>query len=243
MISIVTPVMAVHPVIEKLTLAQVASVQKSTVNPWELIFVIHGRLNKTILEVPKWNYDLTAKLESAANVKIKTFDRNVGIAKAFNVGFSMADGDIFCSMHNDVELLHGWDVKLEKAARAGMLAFPMVEESEACRVRGARPMFSDQVPSCCWMISRENWFDIGGMDERFEDIHWEDTDFFRRAQAMKKPFARCDTTVFHYRAATRTLLPDKGNGNFLINKAKYAAKHGVTLTKPEDIPRLNPVPG
>jgi GT2 family glycosyltransferase len=242
MISIVTPVMSVHPVLIDLTMKQVESVQKNTVNEWELIYIIHGRLNKEILEVPEWNKILIDELYPIPNVRVKTYDRNVGIAKAFNVGFNkMARGDVFCLMHNDVELPDRWDVELRKEAQAGALAFPLVEESQACEMRGARPMFSDQVPSCCWMVSKAVWDEIGGMDELFEDIHWEDTDFFRRAQQAGKQFVRCNTTVFHYRAATRTLLPDKGNGNFLVNRAKYCAKHGVRLDKPDDLPRLEPV--
>ena len=240
MISIVTPVMTVHPIVINLTMNQVKFIQDNTVNKWELIYVIHGRLNKEILEVPKWNKLLIEKLKEIPNVRLKVYDRNLGIAEAFNVGFSMAKGDIYCLMHNDIELPHGWDLILYEAAKSGVLAFPIVEESEACKLRGVKPMFSDQVPSCCWMLSKEVWDEIGGMDEDFEDIHWEDTDFFMRAKKAGKRFARCNVKVFHYRAATRTLLPDKGNGNFMINQAKYCAKHGVKLDKADDLPRLGP---
>jgi GT2 family glycosyltransferase len=241
MISIVTPVMSVHPVLIDLTMRQLESIQNNTVNEWELIYIIHGRLNKEILEVPEWNKDLIHKLNDIPNVRIKTYDRNVGIAKAFNVGFSMAGGDIYCLMHNDVELPFGWDGRLVQIAGAGDLAFPLVKESAACEMRGAKQMFSDQVPSCCWMVSKIVWDELNGMDENFEDIHWEDTDFFMRAKKAGKKFVRCNTTVFHYRAATRTLLPDKGNGNFLVNRAKYCAKHKVRLDKHDDLPRLEPI--
>lgn len=242
MISIVTPVMSVHPVLINLTMNQVKSIQKNTINKWELIYVIHGRMNKEILEVPEWNNTLVEKLKDIPNVRTKIYDRNIGIAKAFNVGFAIAKGDTYCLMHNDVELPYGWDVLLKQAAGAGGLAFPLVEESEVCQLRGVRPMFPDQVPSCCWMMSKAVWEELGGMDEYFEDIHWEDTDFFMRAKKAGKQFFRCDTTVFHYRAATRTLLPDKGNGNFLVNRAKYCAKHGVKLDKSDDLPRLKSMP-
>lgn len=230
--------MSVHPILIELTMNQVKSIQENTMNEWELIYVIHGRLNKEILEVPEWNNVLVDKLTGIPNVRTKVYDRNLGITKALNDGFKMARGDIYCPMHNDVELPYRWDVMLYKMAKKGAMAFPFVEENKACNMRGAPQMFSGQIPSCCWMLSKAMWDEFGGMDENFEDIHWEDTDFFMRAKKAGKQFVRCNTKVFHYRAATRTLLPDKGNGSFLTNRGKYCAKHGVKLDKPDDLPRL-----
>jgi len=45
MLSIVMPIIILHPVVERMTIQSVDSVYKNTLGEWELIMVVHGGPN------------------------------------------------------------------------------------------------------------------------------------------------------------------------------------------------------
>lgn len=238
-ISIITPVMAVHQILAEMTYNLVENVRKTTVGDYEHIMVMHGRERNGEVEIPERHKNMAFILGGLHDVKTVQYNGNLSIAAALNLGVSKSSGNILCFVHNDVELPNDWNLPLLYTTSLGFISFPKVEESHS-EERGIRKMFSDQVPSCCWMISRMHWDKLGGMDEEYIDIHWEDTDFFMRAKNNKIPFARSDVTVKHYRGATRAITPDQGTLYFEGNKDRYKRKHNLTLRQKSDLPRLDP---
>jgi len=213
MLSIVIPVLVVHPVIERMTLETIKSVYMTTLGSWELIVVVHGGIYlKGTMDHPR--------------IKYYNIEKRMGIAEAYNYGFSKSSGDLLCCLHNDVMLPFGWNYLLDKVAKEGNIGFPMLEEeAEFCKLRGIAPTQSWQTPACCFVFSRELWNKVGGYDEQFEEMHGEDIDLFRRAENVGAKLIRCDVKVYHRRGATRALTKDGGARAFVENWQKFYYKH------------------
>ena len=84
-------------------------------------------------------------------------------------------------------------------------------------------------PSCCLMIMRIGWELLGGMDESYKIMHFEDMDLYRRAVDEGIGLIEGLTSVQHERAGTRKYLDDRGGGSLLPNKMIYIEKHGSLL--------------
>ena len=222
-ISIVMPVYQLHPIHREMTDEAIQNLEWKTENPYELIIVTHG-------DPPKY------ELHGRRGLK---FTRRITIGKAYNEGFSIASGDIFVCMHNDVVVGKKWDVNLARAAENGNIAFPMVDEFDSrCEERGIRPTEPWQTTGCCFAMSREVWDSLGGFDEDYGMYHWEDTDLFSRAEEMKIPLVRVNTTVVHYRGATRSFVLGEDKGNLLKGMNRFRNKHGGE----RKVPRISEKP-
>ena len=209
----------INPVVSQMSREAVRSVVENTVGEYELILLKNGG------EVLDWTiYD-----EGVRNGLQLSTDRRerIGLASAYNRGFSKATGDVFCVLHNDVVLPPGWNVPLEEAARKGCIAFPMVDESRSnCEHRGVPKTKPWQTTGACFAMTRETWTNLGGYDEEFKGFHWEDTDLFYRAMNAGIRLVRCLVTIIHYRGATRTFTRDEERGHFERNMEIHKAKHG-----------------
>lgn len=230
MLSIVMPILIVHPVIERMTLETIDSVYKTTLGEWELILVVHG-------ETPLHFKCFYPRVQMVYNKE------RMAISEAYNLGFKQAKGDIFCCLHNDVMLPFGWNHLMDQVAREGKISFPMLkEEKEFCRLRGIIPTEPWQTPACCFMFSRDLWDRLGGYDEQFKEMHGEDIDLFKRAEDMGVKLVRCDVEVYHRRGATRALVSDGGGKAFIDNWNKYYFKHRKQPGEVLNLPRVNERP-
>jgi GT2 family glycosyltransferase len=203
MISIVMPVYDIDPRIEKMTRKAIKAVKKNTVGQYELIIVLNGS--------PKFG-----KYDDLNPIKLP---ERTSIAAAYNAGFHNACGYYFCCLHNDVFVKWGWNIPLQAEADIGHIAFPRVEGEE----RDPAPEWMP--PGCCFVMTHRDWANLGGYDERFEDLHFEDTDLFYRATKLGMKLNRCDVTVHHRRGVTRFLLPDVGMKALNENLKKMIVKH------------------
>jgi GT2 family glycosyltransferase len=206
------PVMLVHPLIEQFTRDAIRAVQKNTLSPWEMTIVVHGGES----------FDI-----ESPNVTVKTMQERLSIARAYNWGFEDMWGDYFCCLHNDTHVMPEWDLHMMAEASAGNIAFPIVDESGGfCELRGITPRENWLPSSCCFMLTRELWHQLGGYDERYEGMHFEDTDLFHRARELGARLVECPpATVLHYRGVTRCLLPDKGFKEFADNQQRWWLKY------------------
>ena len=167
MLSIVMPILILHPVVERMTIESVDSIYKNTLGEWELILVVHGGPN----------FGFTFEYPRMKTIYRK---RRMAISEAYNAGFKKSRGDILCCMHNDTVVPFGWNYLMDRVAKRGDIAFPMVDESRGfCELRGIKKTESWQTPSACFVFSRETWNQLGGYDEQFEEMHGEDIDLFR----------------------------------------------------------------
>jgi O-antigen biosynthesis protein len=226
MLSIAMPVLLAHPLLERFTREAVAAVRKNTVLPWELIILVHGG-GDLAFDDPR--------------ITVLTYPERLSIARAYNLCFREAKGDYFVCLHNDTQVMPEWDMPLAAEAAAGQVAFPVVDESGGfCELRGIALRQEWLPSSCCFMLSRDLWERLGGYDERFEGMHFEDTDLWHRAQDQGATLRECPpAVVLHYRGVTRCFFPDKGRAEFAENQQKWWLKNRTPDSRePLNNPRL-----
>jgi GT2 family glycosyltransferase len=220
----------VHPVIHNMTELAIESAADTVSGNWELVCYVHG----------KWRFDLSKHIPG---VRVVHNDSQLSIAKGYNEAVKLASGDVLCILHNDVVFFcDGWNEVMEYVARRGDVAFPMIDESKGdCELRGVPKTEPWQTSSCCYMLTRNAWDGLGGMDERFKGMHGEDIDLFRRCQSAGRRLVRCDPVVIHHRGVSRSFVPDRANKPFFKNWQWYNEKHGI---KPgtASLPRLSETP-
>jgi len=148
------------------------------------------------------------------------------IARVHNEAFKKAEGEIFCCIHNDTMVTEGWDKPLVVAAQWGDVSFPLVLENKlSCAVRGQKPNEKWETSSCCFMLTRELFQAVGGYDESYKGIHYEDWDLFMKAKHYGSTLARADCSVWHMRSVTRSYGDtDRELGYLKANQEVYREK-------------------
>lgn len=224
-LSIVMLVADIAEHIEAMTRAAVDLVADHTQTPHELIVVLNG-------PTPWGDYTGISK------ATLLPLPEATSIASAYNQGFAQAQGDYFCCLHNDAYVTPGWDEPLVAVAARGNVAFPnLLEPVENCAWRGIPPSKPDECTGSCFVLPRALWEALGGYDEIFEGLHWEDTDLFYRARKAGAKLLRVpESLVVHWRGVTRSYLPDKGNGHLRWNYLKWYHKHEADKGKDGKVP-------
>jgi len=162
---------------------------------------------------------------------VKLLTNQDSIAGLYNQGVMSAQGKFICLMHNDVRVEKGWNVELERLAAEGNIAFPrIIEDWGDSLSRGFRPMDTSIPPSCCVMMKRSRWQELGGMNEVYKGMHFEDMDLYRRALGKRIGLVEAETQIEHRRATTRQYV-DRADMNeyMLTNKVFYFDRHGLQL--------------
>lgn len=184
----------------------------------------------TLLENTTGDFELRVLFNGGPAVALPADERIVpiymaersSIAKAYNLAFSNARGDVLACVHNDVSVPEGWNGKLAERMGDGF-AFPVISEDAAeCAQRGIKPLPANFPTGCCFMFPASLLRALGGFDEAFEGCHFEDTDLWMRA---KRPLSRANVVVIHGRGKTRTELPDTGNMDFRRNEQIYIDRY------------------
>ena len=211
MLTVAMLVYAITPEIEGMTRRAVDALVANTTGDFELRVLVNGGPVMTFPPDPRI-------------VPIYMAER-ASIAKAYNLAFSGARGEMFACVHNDVIVPPGWNEPLAAAAEDGF-AFPApIEDSAECALRGIKPLPANFPTGCCFMFPKAVYEALDGFDEAFEGCHFEDTDLWMRAINAGRRLVRADVAVEHGRGKTRTALPDTGNTSFRRNKDLYMTKH------------------
>lgn len=234
MLSIVMLVEIINPVINEMTKLAIDSIIKNTFGEWELICYVHGQ--------ERIAFDGLA--DCPTNVHFYHSDKSYSVAEGYNAAAKHTRGDILCILHNDIIFAsNGWNAVMERIAKQGDIAFPMIDESMGnCELRGVGKTEPWQTSSCCYMLSMQLWNELQGLDEDFKVMHGEDIDLFVRAQKLKRKLVRCDSLVMHHRGVTRSFSPEKGNDVFFANWHKFNMKHQTVPGEHINLPRLSETP-
>jgi len=85
----------------------------------------------------------------------------------------------------------------------------------------------EQPAGACLAIAREAWNEVGGFDEQFFPLWFEDVDFCRRLLERGGKIVYCPTARFHHRGAhSVSKLSFRERQRFwYINMLRYARKH------------------
>jgi len=130
---------------------------------------------------------------------------NVGVARSWNMGAEMAEGDIFCYLNDDVsvgkqsietlcELL--LDPQVGEVGPAGSFWENLQHHS---LVKGIEPVEADVVSGFCFLMRSDTFRQLGGFDIEFSPASFEETDFsFRVRQAGLKCIVHSGVDIKHF---------------------------------------------
>ncbi|MGP0073674.1 MAG: glycosyltransferase [Bryobacteraceae bacterium] len=184
--------------------------------PFEVIVVNNG----SAPDVAGW---LTSELQGRPMLRVLTFDRPLGFARAVNEGARRAQHDFLVILNSDATVTNGWLDGLAEAMRAdariGIVSpvsshcgpgpqlvsgppeagaqHPLIEELRRLIEEPRRLFFF------CVMIRRKLWESLGGLDEIYQLGTYEDDDFCLRAR-MAGWLLVVDPDVFVFNDASKT---------------------------------------
>ena len=132
---------------------------------------------------------------------------NVGVARSWNMGAEMAEGDILCYLNDDVEVGSNSierlcslfdDAQVSEVGPAGSYWENLRHHSFAV---GEHPVEVDVVSGFCFLVRVATFRQLGGFDVEFSPAGYEEIDFsFRIRQAGLKcvVYPRVDIKHFHH---------------------------------------------
>jgi GT2 family glycosyltransferase len=173
----------------------------SIITPWlncpELVRTYERSVNTAEVVI----IDNGSELDAAAKIKaMATRQRGIYIrneanaryAAANNQGLAVATGDIIIFMNNDIEAPPGWLHQVKRDVKDGALYGPS---------RLWRHVAGSEVPyleGYCIAATRATWDALGGWDETYQGMYWEDNDLCWRALQMGISLIETNWPVWHY---------------------------------------------
>lgn len=188
---------------------------------FELIVIDNGSTDETP------NY-LQSLIPKHTNVKVATFDKNEGFAKACNTGLEAAKGDYIILLNNDTIVTPAWADQLVDAIPIAEQEYdvkpigiigPRTNYAGGAQSLQADPYTMEQLPQAaiehhqahkdktqltgfisglCMLITRPCLKHVGLLDERFKIGGVEDTEFCLRSQLKGWKLAIDDSTYIHH---------------------------------------------
>jgi len=151
-------------------------------------------------------------------------DENEGYGPAVNQGLAAAKGDWLIVCNNDVEFVHDWIQKAVDAWRpgTGIISSHLLDHDPAMRVGREVPPSYGYFMGALWMISREVYEEVGGLDEIFERGMFEDKDLVLRIQATGRELVKVGHCK-HVGNATWGKLENQDQ-IYAANKARFEGK-------------------
>lgn len=131
---------------------------------------------------------------------------NVGVARSWNIGAQLADGEVLCYLNDDVAVGEG---SLESLCEQ-LLADPTVGEIgpagsfwRNCQhdrfVESAEPVEADVISGFCFLLRSSTFHELGGFDVNFSPAGCEEIDFsYRIRRAGMKCLVDPRVSIKHY---------------------------------------------
>ena len=234
------------------TRACLASVLETEPREMELIVVNNGSTDETPAVLKEIAHDAGAK---GVGFRVMSHDRNVGCSTARNRAVAEAVGEEVVFLDNDTSVPDpAWLVKLRRVLTAEgdvaivgpKLCYPFESKNIQCagvavsptgrvqfRGRGRPaddPEFNkledvQALISACFMFRRSLYDEIGGLDEIYNPIQYEDLDFCYRARSRGfRVVYTPDPVVYHWESITSDQTAGLSNRYVIIN-------HGMIFKK------------
>jgi GT2 family glycosyltransferase len=130
---------------------------------------------------------------------------NIGVARSWNMGAEMAEGDILCYLNDDVSI-----GKQSIENMCELLDNPLVGEvgpagsywenlQHQSFVNGDQPIEADVISGFCFLVRASTFRALGGFDVEFSPAGYEEIDFsFRIRQARMKCVACPGVDIKHF---------------------------------------------
>jgi len=154
---------------------------------------------------------------------------NVGFGPAVNYGATKARGEYLCQMNSDCELVEDSVSILIEVMNKHDLAVGMPENYGACKHYGLSKapvlMGKDWRFGAFWVMRRSVWDEIGGFDEGYISGYFEDSDAWKKIEALGYKIAGWrGTWVYHIGNASSH--PDRDK-YFQMNRERYEKRWSV----------------
>lgn len=200
----------------------IQSLKKNTIQPYEVIVVDNGSKKKEVEELKKMK--ASGKID-----KLILNEKNRGFSGGNNQGIEAAGGDYYILLNNDTTVSKNWLSKLVKAAdkdpKIGIVGPDIRLDYEPDTVFGggyiddagiARFSYrnvegdEEQVGGAALFFKKSLKEKIGGLDEGFNPIYFEETDFCARAKkAGFRVVFSPDSKIVHFEGGAMKKQPGK----------------------------------
>lgn len=169
--------------------------------------------------------------KSPLNVRLHRNDKNLGFGPANNIGAEIASGNILIFTQNDV-IVQGDFVgptvrSLEENPRALVGADLQMDETgwNTLPING-KPMIIPYLVGWYLACSADSWRELGGFDERYAPLDYEDIDLSLTAQYNGYDLIRLDLPLKHLFGRTTTkFYGERGRREITNrNREKFIAK-------------------
>ncbi|MDP6523654.1 MAG: glycosyltransferase family 2 protein [Kiritimatiellia bacterium] len=249
-----TPVSVVTLTHNKLACTRMClgSLLKTSDCPWELVVVDNGSDDGTREWLEGFRGTAAA---AGVDVRLVLNDGNIGCSTARNQGFAESSGEYVVFMDNDVALRSGkWLSGMRKimdddatiAIVGPKLVYPQPPYDIQCAgvaiSKTGRPKFLGRgdnrddprfnefldmqcLTSACFMVRRSVMDDVGGFDEAFNPVEYEDFDLCYRARSNGNRVVYLPSVeMYHFENVTTCGTPRLPNTYLII-------KHGLLFKK------------
>lgn len=205
--------------------------------------------------------------EAVHGAQILVNDPGIGYLRSVNRGAAEARGTYLVLMNNDVEVEAGWLRALVRRAEtapdvgavAAKLLYPDGSLQEAGGIifrdgtganfgKGGAPDFHeftyarevDYGSAACLLVRADAWAELGGYDERYLPMYYEDADlcFGLRANGYRVMYEPTAQVVHHEGATAGTDLSEGGKRFQELNRPKFVEKWQLELERDH----LRPLP-
>lgn len=166
--------------------------------------------------IPHYDFEGADELLNACVTSLTGYDelivvvnKGIGFAKAVNKGLSLAKGDYLAVVSNDIVWKSG---ELNSLLIPDTVTSPRVND-------GAQPFWG-----CFFVLPRNVYQQVGGLDEQFEGGYYEDDDYIKRLQEAQI-LMKCvgETNIFTKGGQTMTTQFNVSE-LMRVNKEKFDKK-------------------
>lgn len=209
----------------------------------EVVIVDNASTKKTV--------DLLNKYRHHPNVKLILNTVNYGFAKGNNIGLEAATGDYFILLNNDVIVTPGWLSRLvfhlrkDKIGLVGPVTNSIGNEAKInikydfddhqeletkarqyTSLHWGETINQKCIAAFCWIMSKDIYKKLGGLDERYGRGMFEDDDYCKSVLASgKKILISEDVFIHHFGGASFSQIVSKEYKKlFADNKKKFEDK-------------------
>ena len=171
-------------------------------------------------------------------VRYKRNEKNLGFGGAHNVGSKIARGDIYYFLSNDVSIYADFITPIQKKieevdnALVGARLINFDSGWNKFPIKGHNTMLFPYLEG--WLVAchKDTWIQLGGWDDRFSPIDFEDMDLSTTARYLGFPLIALQLPVEHKHLGTTVETKIKNRLEVTnLNKSKFFEKWNKILSK------------
>lgn len=150
-------------------------------------------------------------LSEQRDLRVITFEENMGVSHAWNSGLAIAGGDVLAVLNNDVDIHEDGIIRLyDKAVEVGISCAKMMRVSPDFKGGIAVQYYedSDYANGDALFFRRDVWHRVGPFDESYRLAYFEDTDWSCRARLAGYSWMHVPNAITHFGSKTSQTIPE-----------------------------------